>query len=379
MKLRNFGVLMAAILIVFSLISGCSNLLQQAGDKSSLEVANDKLAAGDLDGAYADYQAILAADPTNAEANLGVAVLEVMSLAVDDETRSLASAMGLTLPDSLNDLYNEFASPETSSALALTLKAANLKAAGTSFISISTLEGVTVSQIQAYLRNSVIPRINQALARLAIVESNSDFQYMLPADLTGAETDLEIDLTEIYLLDAIGNALKGICYHLIAYNLDYSTSNPFLETGFGTLETDGAADMENARLALVAAAEKSIAALNFNAAETDDQSNDVLPQMDSADLTQILAIVGKIKDSLQSGEQTIEITETYSLAVNLKTYFMSPIADLKDYYFQDENDNSTIDAGDFPTGYDFTVNGLLPGLTSFTAWETFISKINSLF
>lgn len=346
------------LLLVFSIaLVGC-------GIQSEVDVTRDLVAAksnlenGDLDGAYDNFVTAVTADPTNAEANFGAAMLGILKVAVDDNTRSLASKFNTTLPTNLNTLFNTTATPQATSIINFN-----------SLVQAATSPTVTPSDIQVYIKNTLIPALDTALSRLAYVEANSDFKFMVTKKMSRGNRDLEVDLGEIYALDLLTCSIKGTLHEAISYNWDYSSNNPLGEEAFGTLKADGADSMAAARSAYARMMTKWIDGINFIDAETDDQSDDCIPKFNNSDLkNNFLKYLGLVKDSLEDGATSIDIKSGVNLVVDLKTFYSTPVSDWKTYINGVANNN-------FPEGYDFTLNGLFPELTTLEKWNDFIASL----
>jgi len=344
------------VLLMFSVaIAGC-------GTQNKVDVTQDLVAAqtnlenGNLDAAMSSYNAAVSADPTNAEANFGAAMLGVLQVAVDDNTRSFAGKFNVSLPTNLNTLLSTNAAAKASSVINF----ATIKQSAAS-------PAITPGEVQAYIKNTLIPALDTALSRLANVESNPDFKYIVTAKMSKSAKDREIDLGEIYALDMLGSFIKAGLHEAIAYNWDYSTSNPLAETSFGTLKSDGAANMLSAKDAYIRMFTKWADGLNSIAAETDDQSDDCIPKyINSAEKDSFLKYINLVKNSLENGATTIDINSDVNMVVNLKTFYSSPVPDWKVYYNAAKNNYKD---------FDFTINGIFPELTTPVKWNNFIVSL----
>lgn len=310
------------------------------------------MTTGDLDGAYSDYLTILEEAPSNAEANLGAALIEVMNVAVDDNTRALGSRFNVTIPTSLNELVNSLTITSTSATTSV------LNAA--SFTYSATTSAITPSEIQEYIAETLIPALDRALTRLTIVEQDEDFQLIV----AGTRSNTELDLGEVYLLDLIGSSIKGMLHEAISYNWDYNTATPQNEPDFATLKSDGGANMAAAKTAYIRMLDRWIAGINFIDAETDDQTNDAIPKFNRAeDKELLLDYLGLVEDSFVTGATGFEISDSKSIVIDLKSYYDSPVADWKVFY------NTAVNT---PEAFDYTVNGLFPDLETYEDWQTLV-------
>ena len=362
MKFRYFSYFTIFVLLLTVSITGCAETEKAEIDVAqTLSNARDKLIAGDYDGAYQDYLTVLSGDPSNAEANFGAGLLGLFSVAVDENTRAVAEEFGETLPTTLNELLNPGATGTGASIIR----------------SSSTPEPQVIpSEIQAYIESTLIPALDTVLGRLAVVEANPDFIFIVTSDMSGGDAAVEIDLGEIYALDVFASMLKGMLHFAVSYNWDSTESNPLDDPDFGTLKSNGATNMTAAMNSFARAINKWIAGINFIDAETDDQSNDGIPKFDNlSDKNNMLNSLNQFKGSLEEGDTIINLMPAVSAVVDYKDYFSSPVTDWKDYYVEDENSDSQITEADFPAGYDYTLSGLFPELDTYAEWDNFMSSL----
>src|SRR5262249_27441620 len=145
----------------------------------------------------------------------------------------------------------------------------------------------SLSEIQHLIKTRVMPRLAEAELRLAIVEQTSEFVMKFPPAVTGLPDTIEIDKGEVYLLDAVVNGVQGWLNIAVAYNFDVENSDyehvnaeSLLAAGtaFGTLHDDGSIQLNSARTNFMLVNTRLDQAAAFIAAETDDQSDDLVPQ-----------------------------------------------------------------------------------------------------
>ncbi len=227
--------------------------------------------------------------------------------------------------------------------------------------------------------NALIPYI---LDRLSIIENDPNFTFLItPAmyDTTATDT-IEIDLGEIYMLDASIRLLRSFLFVFTAYNLDIynpeftavindETCNDSLESaylkwldtqsGFLTLRNDktptGRTKMENALSSARSTILKIKAGITFIRNELDEQSNDVIKKsyITEADQTITEEGLNPNADQFIKGKKTIEdvlteidllISSDYTvtadfdsnsataqgtLVINISNWFMNPVDDFK--------------------------------------------------
>lgn len=209
------------------------------------------------------------------------------------------------------------------------------------------------SEFQALINTLFMPIINQSIAALELIEESPDFVFLISPTMQGEpEADpIELDLTEIYILETGLYSLKGLLKTVIAYNFDFESFDSLgimteLSQGseFATLNDDGAVNLDTAYAAANTATEKALDALTFLESETDDQSDDFIQLLDQDDLSDIREVIMDVQSALQSetifhysywedvydngtwiGDELIED----SLTVDISQFFTNPIQDFK--------------------------------------------------
>jgi len=247
------------------------------------------------------YVNALELDPTHAQANFGAAVTHLL-LILEDGSVFMNE---LERWEAFLDTTNIFGEPITQNTVGKvnpdqnTLLARNPlsveslgKVSGTSYL--EAILGLPkyaqdypeFSDWQDLIESTVLGRIDSALSMLNVVEQDQEFVFPITPEMQGnpdADT-LEIDLTEVYLFDGALQAVQALCNIAIAYDVNLSPYNETAitdrlnqETGsFMTLRKPGS--MSAALDGITGILDKAESALNFLEAESDDQTNDVLPQ-----------------------------------------------------------------------------------------------------
>ncbi len=372
--MKKFLFVSVVLVILTSLITGCGQQASNTAVEMSqtemdqlLSTAQIQLEEGKLDEALVTYEKAIEGDPSSAKANFGAGLLGALALIKDNNTRAIFSKAGITLPVNLNQLLT------VSSSQAVTTHFSNLPSFNRAYGTFT----ITVPEIQTYIKDTLIPAIDKALARLDKVEQDSSFNFMVTKKMSGGDENVEIDLGEIYALDSYLSFMKAIFQELISYDWNCSyvgTVNPFEDPNypnFGKLKSDGQQNMGKARDAYARMFTKLIAGIEYIAAETDDQSDDGVPKFSKAEeKTDVLKYLNFFKASFENGP-TIFNFGSGSTTVNFKGYYSSPVQDWHKFYIKPANPNSPISASDFGPNYDFTLNGLLPDLNSFSKWSDF--------
>lgn len=258
--------------------------------------------------------------------------------------------------------------------------------------------------LQNAVETIIIPVVDAVIALLAVVEADVTWTFILSPTLQGFEDldgDLEIDVTDILLIDAFMQVLKSQLHFFVSYNLnlpDYADETAYraalnqTDGTFLALRTNGAANMGNVRTSLLAAITKMELFGVSLALETDDQTDDLIkidPTGDDGpnpeDLVEIAADLADLKLALNGPHDVDDVdfdgdgTDDV-LSVDLSSIFTSPIQDLKQllppyswnsqytYFLWDGYLEQDLSQWIFP---DPTMGGIFPGLTTDAAFKAF--------
>jgi hypothetical protein len=310
----------------------------------------------DFSEAYSLYAEAQHLDPNNDDANFGVALTGLMQVIQDQAFK-----------DMIDHWDNYFANNtpfevETSNARVLGLHGFGLPLNIEGMrVPISPFVGTPLSmarmtlgdvpqfsELQDIIRNVFLPYVDSGIAALATVESNSDYIFTLSSDMqpdVGA-SPLEFDLTEVYVVDMMLHAIKAICNTVIAYNFDFATHDGAgivvelnQNSDFAALNSSGAADLTTAYSAMNNAIDKLDDAIDFLEAESDDQDNDMIPQMENySDYQEVRDGIDMARDVLDQPTWVSYYTEEVysegeiedSMQVDIQQFFSNPIEDMKD-------------------------------------------------
>ena len=246
------------------------------------------------------YQEAIAADPRNTEAQFGAALTHLLVLAANEDVRALQ--------DSINAYTGDDEGSGKLAIVAVDLAAtAEIAAKSPLLVAKMTQEAIEdplkVSDIQRTIEEEILPAIDFSLERLRIVEGDPDFTFELTPEMQGDEEEepREIDLGEVYMIDASLRLTKAVFLVATAYNFDFDDngSYAFLDDGSnenvlrhmerldktGTFMTLRSADaMPGAKASILAAVDKMEQGMAAVRAETDDQDDDLILADDLDDL-----------------------------------------------------------------------------------------------
>ncbi|HIE03281.1 MAG TPA: hypothetical protein EYP61_00830 [Candidatus Latescibacteria bacterium] len=334
----------------------------------------EALAGLDLDQAMGLYEEALELDPSNSLAHFGMAITELLSILADrrvqDAVDSLSSILeGLSVESSVGAL--------ASSPIAFYGMARRAWPPGAAKPAI-----FRASDLQEVVEQEMLPGLGRALGHLEEVEKDEDFRVYvrtrsvqpLVKVLSGPEggpvslpevDSLEVDLGEVYTLDAQVRLARAFLLILTSYNLDFDyrgsyellrTESDSLklvylryldeESSLLTLRSGG--NPSRAKSDLLTALEKFGEAVAFIRAEDDPQEDDIIKKQDLealkeeigedapeflGDVETIEGLLAKVRQLLSEPlpvrEDFDHDGEKEELLVNLSAWLDLPPQDLK--------------------------------------------------
>ena len=166
----------------------------------------------DLDDAKAGFQAVLDDYPNHPLGNLGMAAVLTVEVGADDTI--------WTAIDDLNDEMNTGRSASTlemiGNPLDQTLRLITEAPVLMADMSREFPTALTAPMLQRYIHDSVIPVVDDIIEHIQNVENNADFNLEFEID----EQTFEIDLGEIYVLDALVQGFRAGLRMTLPYDLD---------------------------------------------------------------------------------------------------------------------------------------------------------------
>ncbi len=322
------------------------------------------LDAVDFSTAYDLYIEAQTFNPNNHDANFGVAMTGLMEVTQDPSFRELATNWENyfvnNTPFMIENGRNSFIGRH---GFGLPLSFESMRIPITPFIAGPlTLAKMTIddvpqfSELQVIIRTILLPIVDQSIASLAAVETDTTFTFDITAQMqpdSEAES-MELDLTEVYAIDMMLQVVKAVCNTTIAYNFDFvSFDGAGIEaeltrgSDFATLNSSGAQDLSNAYTAMTTAINKLEQGIDFLENETDNQSNDIIPntELSSSDFVEIRDGIEIAQNAISeptwvnidcwdndvsppdSGRSTLGCD---SVQVDIKQFFTEPIDDFKE-------------------------------------------------
>jgi hypothetical protein len=205
--------------------------------------------------ANAAYKQALQYNPTSAEAHFGAAITEILCAYADTainntikrwQGTSGASSAGLAMDGGIPLATRSFSPPLLQASVNIV-----------EMYKLALNDPPLISELQALIRDRLLPRVNYAIGQLASVEIDTTFRYRISGKMQG-DADLQpvyLYVTEAFLTDAGLQATKFLLEQFLVYRFDLPdyTQASLLEalrqenTTFFVLAPDGAAHSQNAK------------------------------------------------------------------------------------------------------------------------------------
>mgnify|MGYP006865006357 CR=1 FL=1 len=209
------------------------------------------------------------------------------------------------------------------------------------------------SEFQDLVESLFLPVVLESIAALELVDDDPDYVFEISAAMQGEDEaePIELDLTEIYVLEMGLYGLKGLLKTVIAYDLDFASFDSAgivdeLSQGsnFATLKAGGADDLASALTSALLAADRAVSALDFLEAETDLQDDDLIRNDEDVDLDEIRQVIEEVQSALsgptiihyeywddmnEDDNKTDDEMIEDSVNVNISQFFNNPINDFK--------------------------------------------------
>ena len=264
--------------------------------------------------ANAKFEAAVAADSTDQEANLFYAVTRLLASGLEQGTgletvRDLLEAFGINRNDvdsveagiPFNDppeIYGEYDPPDT-------------------------IPGG--EDVRTFLADSFMTLLDAAIGNLNVV-TNTNFNITLPASETGEGNNIEVDYSDVLMFQSVLYTLKSAILIMTAYDLDIDLRELLVLDNADVLQiqrdlldkypnvlelrsSDGAASLTEAKSALLNAIDACEAAFNFITTESDPQGDDLFYFDSAEDVNKatnfIFTQLAELKDSLSENRPAV--------------------------------------------------------------------------
>lgn len=337
------------------------------------------------------YMEAVAADPTNPTANFGAAFTRILGVFSDTVIKNTMNRWEDFNPDGSSMLKFGIPAGTGDMTVPTTAVSRNL----VKIILAAQSDPPTITEMQTMIKERLLPRVEYAIARLAVVEQHQNFELRISGKMQGqpSASDVYLDLTEVYVMDAALHGMKATIEQFLIFRFDlqgYDTKSIVAalqpaNTSFFVLASDGAARAQSVKSSLVSSVGKIRSGVNFLKAETDDQNDDIIKRgtggIALSDLDTVLVYLDKIENAL-TGTFSIELKDAdsdgndYTIQVSLNNFFSNLPQNPKQAWFPAYTIDTTAhgsilwrwQAQDYAsfTFPDPTFSGLFPGMTNET-------------
>ena len=292
------------------------------------------------------FKKALVDNPSNLDANFGAAMTEVFLVYNDSEINDALKQWEAFDPSNSTALSSLRSFGIPTGTKNMTVPISSLGADLVQIIRQAKTDPPSIAQMQNLLKNKFLPRINYALERLAVIEQHSDFQLKITGKMQGNlnASPVNMDLTEIYLLDAMVQGIKAAVSQFLVFQFSlpsYTVKDVVKaidqdNTSFFVLATDGRAHSANVKNGMLNMISKIRSGIDFLKAETDAQSDDIIKlnstgknSVVTKDLDTALAYLKKAEDALKTGfsinvKGADSVGNDYTLEVHLYKLFDNP-------------------------------------------------------
>ncbi|MDD2714516.1 MAG: carboxypeptidase-like regulatory domain-containing protein [Candidatus Wallbacteria bacterium] len=340
--------------------------------RNYITLAEAGLALNNLAVALSNYQSAVNTDPTNVEANFGLALVSMVYLIENSNLQNIAySMMGTTDYNTFPKTVNELISMSGGSHAPLfsPLDVVPRFLANPQLATSLT----TVSQLQDAIKG-IISALEAIDAKLAKALLDPNFSYSVGSAITGGQGSFTLGKEIPCGLLIYTSMLESMFSFLVSYNLDQNLSmsqeqgyDPFADSSypnFGRLKTtDGAAYMLKAGQKM----SDSIQYLTMLVGYADTNMDSLIQKyrldeekMNKMSTTNLISMLNAFRESFDYADKpvtaTINIGTTLETSFSLSFYsfFHNPV-DLRNYYL---SLHDVSDPMNLPSGVDYSLNGL---------------------
>lgn len=358
----------------------------EINNTAGLDILNFK-PANDL------FKEAIKLNPNNKAAQFGAALTEMLIAYADTAIKRLVKDFETWSNSSQPNFLSATLIPTETNQMKIPLASAAFNIAAMHKIAVT--DPPLISRIQSVLKNNFLPKIDYALARLAIAEADPNFKFVVSGKMQGDPTlqPVAIYPAEVFLTSAMLHGIKFPIESFLIYKFelnDYSQQSLVAalqqnSTTFFYLASDGTQHAANAKTSMQTMISKMRSAINsiktISGSKPDaiiKIGNDGISQADLDTLDAYLTkaanaftqnIAVELKDADSDGND-------YTININLGNFFTNPAQNPKQAYIPaytvtpSGTDDIKFDFvaqtyGDFNFP-DPTFNGLFPGMTNET-------------
>ncbi len=268
------------------------------------------------------YKDAVAKSSNDAGANFGAGLSEILMIYSDPSVNSMIKRWdSVSLGKSSATSFFRFGIPTGTKEMSVPTQALAKNMA--KIVQAASVNPPLISEMQNLMRNNILPHIDYALARFAIVESNPNFEFKISGKMQGDPNldSLMLDNTEVYIMDGVLMGLKAIAEQFIVYNFELPeyTTQAIVQalqpnnTTFFYLALDGKVRSQSVMADVTGMIGKFKNAINFLKSETDSQGDDIIKIGQSGDRTVALNDVDTTLVYLDKALNYLTTTQNISL------------------------------------------------------------------
>jgi hypothetical protein len=341
------------------------------------------------------YKDAVSASPNNATANFGAGLSEILVIYTDPNINAMIKQWdSVGLGKSSATSFLKFGIPSGTKDMAIPTQAIAKNMA--KIVQAAVVNPPLIGEMQNLMRDHLLPYIDYALARFAVVESDPNFEFKISGKMQGNQhlDSLMLDNTEVYIMDGVLRGIKAMVEQFLVYRFDlpaYTTQAVVQalqpsNTTFFYLASDGVARSKSVMADVTSMIGKFQSAITYLKSETDNQSDDIIKiappgasGIHAADLDTVSVYLSKALTYL-STSQNITLNNAdidgndYTIQVNIAQLFNNPPQNPKTAWFPAYSvdtsstgkilwhwTNNTYASFNFP---DPTFSGLFPGMNN---------------
>lgn len=379
------------------------NELRQA-NKEIIEEARYLLEQGKFDQAVALCRTVLTNDPQNGLANLVMAVNSLTAIIENPATQTIAGHYTSTFPKSFNAIAQASFQGQSLNMLFEVLPN-------------PATPNVVIADSTSMIENVILPQLDNGLTYLNQLKKSSARDLTLTPQMTGLKNAIKLDQGDLQVFIGFVSMIQALLHQVVAYDYtlngsadskDYPSVAAFLEQNpsFGVLRPQGAAHMQQALDSLKNAVASYKSAVQLISADYSGRSNQVFknvfnsqsmtgysyysgyysyqvdPVMSAATVTDAL---DKLAYGLNGHAILLHFTNPLDAkdVLNVQVYpsalFMNPVQNIRQYLGVNWQGKQTLSQSDFPTGFDFSLNGFLGTGATYASTRTYYEWLFGLY
>ena len=313
------------------------------------------------------YKDAVSASPNNATANFGAGLSEILVIYTDPNINAMIKQWdSVGLGKSSATSFLKFGIPSGTKDMAIPTQAIAKNMA--KIVQAAVVNPPLIGEMQNLMRDHLLPYIDYALARFAVVESDPNFEFKISGKMQGNQhlDSLMLDNTEVYIMDGVLRGIKAMVEQFLVYRFDlpaYTTQAVVQalqpsNTTFFYLASDGVTRSKSVMADVTSMIGKFQSAITYLKSETDNQSDDIIKiappgasGIHAADLDTVSVYLSKALTYL-STSQNITLNNAdidgndYTIQVNIAQLFNNPPQNPKTAWFPaysvDTSSNGTI-------------------------------------